>query len=79
MRPNVENMMRAAVSLQVAAIKFGEDDTEVQADARQAITEMRDAMNAMQANLASMMRASEFRRHGKKSTNAPQLLKQALD
>lgn len=69
MRSNVETMVRAGLALQTAALKFGDDNTDTQAEARQAIIEMRDAMNDMHATLASMNRACEDRRHGKISSH----------
>lgn len=58
-------MIKAATALQVAAYEWDDDKSQTQAEARQAIIGMREAINVAQQTLAIMSRMTEKRRDGK--------------
>lgn len=62
MRPNTEDMIRAAVVLQAAALQFDSDTTATQAQARQALLDMAAALEKARLTLVSMRNGSEDRR-----------------
>jgi hypothetical protein len=61
-RSNTEQMIRAGLALQVAALEFNSDESGTQFEARQAIIAMRESINSAQNALALMQRAVEDRR-----------------
>ena len=64
MNNEFNDMIRAAVALQVAALEWENDGTNTQAEARQALLGMQAALNAANLAFAMMKRRTEKRRHG---------------
>lgn len=64
MRPNTEDMIRAAVVLQAAALQFDSDNTATQAQAHQALLDMAAALEKARLTLVSMRNGSAARRPG---------------
>lgn len=58
-----EKMVRAGMALQVAALEWDGDTSQVQSEARQAILGLRQALNDANHALALMDRESAARRH----------------
>jgi hypothetical protein len=64
-KEQTERVMRAATALQVAALEWDDDNSPTQAEARQALIGMMNAMNELNLAEAQMRRLTERRRHGK--------------
>lgn len=66
MKRETERVIRAAMALQVTALIWDEDDTPVQAEARQALINMTNSLEELHKAVATMGVMTNHRRRAKK-------------